>query len=224
MGIRQTLPRVGGSHWAEAGDAFSGVAYCWRYPRPKLACLYKTCHYSLPSSTGGSPVRLSNWLPLGYVCKVTCGLGQHTKNSIPGIHPELGRGLLWRLAGQRISWEALTMAEGPSICTFCRIVDQCSWFPRGFTICFESWGVSLHVGMSMSLRVGMSNASQRHDRDAYHSARQIARHYWQLDAEADMCSITNCNNEFSKRWTGERRHHCRQCGRVVCGACSRGQV
>ena len=53
--------------------------------------------------------------------------------------------------------------------------------------------------------------------------RQIARCYWQPDADAERCSISSCNNTFS--WTlGARRHHCRQCGRVVCETCSRGKV
>lgn len=52
--------------------------------------------------------------------------------------------------------------------------------------------------------------------------RQIARCYWQPDADAERCSISSCNNTFS--WTlGARRHHCRQCGRVVCETCSRGK-
>ena len=52
--------------------------------------------------------------------------------------------------------------------------------------------------------------------------RQIARRFWQPDADADRCSIHHCDRIFS--WTRGRRHHCRQCGRVVCEACSRGQV
>ena len=55
-------------------------------------------------------------------------------------------------------------------------------------------------------------------------ARQIARRFWQPDAEAQVCSIANCDNVFTCSWGGERRHHCRQCGRVVCGSCSRAQV
>jgi hypothetical protein len=53
--------------------------------------------------------------------------------------------------------------------------------------------------------------------------RCMARCAWQSDADADKCSISRCNNTFS--WMpGARRHHCRQCGRVVCQDCSRGQV
>jgi len=55
-------------------------------------------------------------------------------------------------------------------------------------------------------------------------ARQIARRFWQPDGEAQVCSIANCDNVFTCSWGGERRHHCRQCGRVVCGSCSRAQV
>lgn len=53
--------------------------------------------------------------------------------------------------------------------------------------------------------------------------RCMARCAWQSDADANKCSISRCNNTFS--WMpGARRHHCRQCGRVVCQDCSRGQV
>jgi hypothetical protein len=38
---------------------------------------------------------------------------------------------------------------------------------------------------------------------------------WQPDAEVTLCPI--CGSQFSI-WV--RKHHCRKCGRVVCGACS----
>lgn len=38
---------------------------------------------------------------------------------------------------------------------------------------------------------------------------------WQADEDASSCFI--CNKDFSVFY---RRHHCRKCGRVVCGTCS----
>ena len=54
--------------------------------------------------------------------------------------------------------------------------------------------------------------------------RDIAHRMWQPDADAAVCSITNCETAFTSGWTGSRRHHCRQCGRVVCNDCSRREV
>lgn len=55
------------------------------------------------------------------------------------------------------------------------------------------------------------------------AVRQIVRQYWQPDEDTSRCSITDCDTVFSVSWVGQHRHHCRQCGRVVCGACSRGK-
>jgi len=38
---------------------------------------------------------------------------------------------------------------------------------------------------------------------------------WTPDAEAPVCQL--CKRKF---WLLERRHHCRRCGRCVCGPCS----
>jgi len=51
-------------------------------------------------------------------------------------------------------------------------------------------------------------------------ARQVPRRLWQPDHEAEECSLLQCGNKFGYWPNGERRHHCRQCGRVVCGSCS----
>ena len=47
--------------------------------------------------------------------------------------------------------------------------------------------------------------------------RQIPRRLWQLDNECDSCSLLECTTIFGS-W--QRKHHCRQCGRVVCASCS----
>ena len=54
-------------------------------------------------------------------------------------------------------------------------------------------------------------------------ARQVPRRLWQPDSETEECSMLSCANKF-EFWEGQRRHHCRQCGRVVCGACSTRKV
>ena len=53
--------------------------------------------------------------------------------------------------------------------------------------------------------------------------RQVPRRLWQPDSETDECSMLSCAKKFDF-WEGLRRHHCRQCGRVVCGACSTRKV
>lgn len=50
-------------------------------------------------------------------------------------------------------------------------------------------------------------------------ARQVPRRLWQPDHEAQKCSLLACGKSFGS-WLNTRKHHCRQCGRVVCGSCS----
>jgi hypothetical protein len=40
---------------------------------------------------------------------------------------------------------------------------------------------------------------------------------WVPDTHVTACQLPDCNNKFS---LVDRKHHCRQCGRVVCNACS----
>ena len=58
------------------------------------------------------------------------------------------------------------------------------------------------------------------------SGRRVCpRKLWQPDNQADVCSMQSCDVIFgSAMFGGSRRHHCRQCGRVVCSDCSRGTV
>lgn len=53
---------------------------------------------------------------------------------------------------------------------------------------------------------------------ATYEASQSAKYgvEWQCDADADECTL--CAATFSLL---RRRHHCRTCGRIVCGACSK---
>jgi len=62
--------------------------------------------------------------------------------------------------------------------------------------------------------------------------RRCSRRMWQPDSETEKCSLQTCDilfvsSIFSVPSPGgglvSRRHHCRQCGRVVCGSCSKGQ-
>ena len=48
-------------------------------------------------------------------------------------------------------------------------------------------------------------------------AREVARDMWQPDSERDECSLPSCSTKFG---TWQRRHHCRQCGCVICASCS----
>ncbi|CAG8699900.1 11791_t:CDS:2 [Acaulospora morrowiae] len=41
------------------------------------------------------------------------------------------------------------------------------------------------------------------------------RFHWKHDSEATKCAMTFCNREFN---LFERRHHCRRCGDIFCGA------
>ena len=61
--------------------------------------------------------------------------------------------------------------------------------------------------------------------------RECPRSLWQQDSDAPACSMMLCQKSFQKSGPGafilflsssHRRHHCRQCGRVVCGDCSKG--
>jgi hypothetical protein len=53
--------------------------------------------------------------------------------------------------------------------------------------------------------------------------RQVPRRLWQPDHEAEACSLMACGKKFGS-WYRARKHHCRQCGRVVCGPCSARMV
>jgi len=54
--------------------------------------------------------------------------------------------------------------------------------------------------------------------------RQMARRYWQPNAEASHCAIKSCGEKFGSWNVFSGRHHCRSCGRVVCASCSLGTV
>jgi len=51
--------------------------------------------------------------------------------------------------------------------------------------------------------------------------RQLAKRFWQADAQATACSMQVCKSHFDRFF---RRHHCRVCGRVVCASCSSNTV
>ena len=49
-------------------------------------------------------------------------------------------------------------------------------------------------------------------------ADQVAPSYWQPNAEARACSAPRCRLTFAP---ADRKHHCRKCGKVFCGECTR---
>ncbi|KAL3424866.1 FYVE zinc finger protein [Phlyctema vagabunda] len=51
------------------------------------------------------------------------------------------------------------------------------------------------------------------------TSTEIVRARWQPDAEVTYCPI--CHTQFG--WV-VRKHHCRKCGRVVCGSCSTHRI
>ena len=75
----------------------------------------------------------------------------------------------------------------------------------------------------MKLQVGRAEPQQRGFTNAQDVAGWIRATYssqvsateWARDAEADTCSV--CSTAFTAI---NRRHHCRPCGKLVCGGCS----
>ncbi|ETL81929.1 hypothetical protein L917_17839 [Phytophthora nicotianae] len=63
-----------------------------------------------------------------------------------------------------------------------------------------------------------SNGEGRHRRAARQSAKYDVA--WRQDDESECCQV--CFAMFTK--LSRRRHHCRVCGELVCGACSQDQV
>lgn len=53
----------------------------------------------------------------------------------------------------------------------------------------------------------------------HRAGTEVVRARWQPDAEVTYCPI--CRTQFG--WV-VRKHHCRKCGRVVCGACSTHRI
>ncbi|CAI5707119.1 unnamed protein product [Peronospora effusa] len=84
-------------------------------------------------------------------------------------------------------------------------------------------------GPLMRMSQSFSRASERIDitmrdgrRDTCRAARQSAKYdvAWRQDDESACCQV--CFAMFTK--LSRRRHHCRVCGELVCGACSQDQV
>ena len=49
--------------------------------------------------------------------------------------------------------------------------------------------------------------------------------YWEDDTERDACHVITCLKSFTKmKGFGERRHHCRKCGKLCCNECSRARM
>lgn len=55
----------------------------------------------------------------------------------------------------------------------------------------------------------------------YQPIAKKPRPRWQPDSEAKVCPLPHCGKEFG---FFESRHHCRRCGLVVCGTCSRASM
>ncbi|KAG7397937.1 hypothetical protein PHYBOEH_011936 [Phytophthora boehmeriae] len=83
-------------------------------------------------------------------------------------------------------------------------------------------------GGLMRMSVTWGRASERLEtsvdarRDSRRAARQSAKYdvAWRQDDESECCQV--CYAMFTK--LSRRRHHCRVCGDLVCGACSQDQV
>lgn len=83
-------------------------------------------------------------------------------------------------------------------------------------------------GAFMRMSQTFSRASERMDNHSHaegrhrRAARQSAKYdvAWRQDDESECCQV--CFAMFTK--LSRRRHHCRVCGELVCGACSQDQV
>ncbi|CAI5756254.1 unnamed protein product [Candida verbasci] len=62
-----------------------------------------------------------------------------------------------------------------------------------------------------------------HSRHLNHSSNNYNQHHdlpvWQNDSEVSQCNL--CNSHFSLI---NRRHHCRKCGKIICGNCSNNYI
>lgn len=64
--------------------------------------------------------------------------------------------------------------------------------------------------------------SRQHQKDRHKAeeerlrAQWVAQEKWERDSESDSCRV--CEKTFG---VFRRRHHCRKCGRLVCGNCSK---
>ncbi|KAF8198981.1 FYVE zinc finger-domain-containing protein [Pholiota molesta] len=56
-----------------------------------------------------------------------------------------------------------------------------------------------------------------HDRPNEHLAVLLAKHLWKPDSSSSTCDNFYCRVPFS---LFERKHHCRKCGGIFCGACT----
>ncbi|KAG7380867.1 hypothetical protein PHYPSEUDO_006702 [Phytophthora pseudosyringae] len=95
--------------------------------------------------------------------------------------------------------------------------------PRDTLACSRGPGRAL-----MRMSQTFSRASERIDPHSHgegrhrRAARQSAKYdvAWRQDDESECCQV--CFAMFTK--LSRRRHHCRVCGELVCGACSQDQV